>query len=47
MQVTGMLHGARLLRHVGSPVPEMPGPDASDASIQALIARHEIGLADD
>jgi succinyl-CoA synthetase beta subunit len=40
MQVTGMLHGARLLRHVGFPVPEMLGPDASEASIQALIARH-------
>ena len=41
MRVTGMLHGARLLRHVGFPVPEILGPDASEASIQALIARHE------
>ena len=40
MQVTGMQHGARLLRHVGFPVPEMLGADASEASIRALIARH-------
>src|SRR5258708_4139054 len=40
MQITGMLHGAALLRHVGFPVPEVLGPDASEASIQSLIARH-------
>jgi len=40
MQLTGMLHGAALLRHVGFPVPEILGPDASEAAIQALIARH-------
>lgn len=40
MQVTGMLHGAALLRHVGFPVPEILGPDSSEASIQSLIARH-------
>lgn len=40
MQVTGMLHGSHLLRHVGFPVPEILGPDASEASIDALIDRH-------
>ena len=40
MQLTGMLHGAALLRHVGFPVPEILGPEASEASIQSLIARH-------
>ena len=40
MQVTGMLHGARLLQHVGFPVPELVGPDASETAIEALIARH-------
>lgn len=40
MQVTGMLYGARLLRHVGFAVPEVLGPDASEAEIQALISRH-------
>ena len=40
MQVTGMLHGSGLLRHVGFGVPEVLGPDASEAAIQALIARH-------
>src|SRR5579872_2700675 len=40
MQVTGMLHGSGLLRHVGFAVPEVLGPDASEAAIQALIARH-------
>lgn len=39
MQVTGMLHGAALLRHVGFPAPEILGPDASEAAIQSLIAR--------
>ena len=40
MQLTGMLHGARLLRHVGFTVPDVLGPDASEADIQGLIARH-------
>jgi succinyl-CoA synthetase beta subunit len=40
MQVTGMLHGTRLLQHVGFPVPDVLGPDASEAAIQALIERH-------
>ncbi|MEO5494979.1 MAG: ATP-grasp domain-containing protein [Sphingomonas sp.] len=42
MLVTGMLHGSRLLRHVGFPTPEILGPDASEAAIQALIATHKL-----
>jgi succinyl-CoA synthetase beta subunit len=42
MLVTGMLHGSRLLRHVGFPTPEILGPDASEAAIQALIAKHKL-----
>lgn len=37
MQLTGMLHGAKLLRHVDFPVAEVLGPEASEAEIQALI----------
>lgn len=40
MQISGMLHGAPLLRHVDFPVPEILGPDASEDEIQALIDRH-------
>ncbi|HZZ92182.1 MAG TPA: ATP-grasp domain-containing protein [Usitatibacter sp.] len=40
MEVTGMLHGARLLRFVGFPAPEVLGPDASEGQIKALIDRH-------
>lgn len=40
MQVTGTLHGAAMLRHVGFPVPEILRPDSSEAAIQSLIARH-------
>jgi succinyl-CoA synthetase beta subunit len=40
MQVTGMLHGARLLQLAGFPVPEVLGPDASEEQIKALIERH-------
>jgi succinyl-CoA synthetase beta subunit len=39
MQVTGMLQGARLLRHVEFPTSEVLGPEASEAEIQALIDR--------
>jgi succinyl-CoA synthetase beta subunit len=41
MNITGMLHGARLLKLAGFPTPEMLGPDASDDQIKALIAKHE------
>ena len=40
MQVTGLLHGSRLLRHVDFPCPEVLGPGASEDEIQALIERH-------
>jgi succinyl-CoA synthetase beta subunit len=40
MHITGLLHGARLLRFVGFPAAELLGPDAGDDQIRALIARH-------
>ena len=40
MQVTGLLHGSRLLKHVDFPCPEVLGPGASEDDIQALIERH-------
>lgn len=40
MQLTGMLHGAKLLRHVNFPASEVLGPGASEDQIQDLIARH-------
>lgn len=40
MQITGMLHGARLLEFVGFPATEVLGPDASEESIRNLIDRH-------
>ena len=40
MEVTGMLHGARLLNFVGFPTSEVLGPDASEEEIKALIDRH-------
>ncbi len=41
MQITGMLHGARLLRMAGFPTAEVLGPDASDDEIKSLIDRHK------
>jgi succinyl-CoA synthetase beta subunit len=40
MQVTGMLHGARLLQFVSFPTPEVLGPDASETQIRDMLARH-------
>lgn len=40
MQVTGMLHGASMLRFVGFPTPEVLGPDASEEQIRAMLAKH-------
>ena len=40
MQVTGMLHGAKLLAFVDFPTSEVLGPDASEEQIKALIDRH-------
>lgn len=40
MQVTGMLHGSRLLQFAGFPTSEVLGPDASEDQIRALIERY-------
>ncbi len=40
MQITGMLQGSRLLRHVGFPATEILGPGASEDDIRDLIERH-------
>ena len=40
MQITGMLHGARLLEFAGFPATEVLGPDASEEKIKALIDKH-------
>jgi succinyl-CoA synthetase beta subunit len=40
MQLTGLLHGAPLLRHVDFPTAEVLGPDASEGQIADLIRRH-------
>ncbi|WP_336489280.1 ATP citrate lyase citrate-binding domain-containing protein [Methylobacterium nigriterrae] len=40
MQVTGMLHGAKLLQFAGFPTSEVLGPDASEEEIKGLIDRH-------
>ncbi|HEV7800160.1 MAG TPA: ATP citrate lyase citrate-binding domain-containing protein [Burkholderiales bacterium] len=40
MQVTGMLHGSKLLKFAGFAASEVLGPDASEEQIKALIARH-------
>jgi succinyl-CoA synthetase beta subunit len=40
MQITGMLHGAKLLQFAGFPTSEVLGPDSSEEEIRALIDRH-------
>lgn len=40
MQITGLLHGSRLLKHVGFPCSEVLGPGASEDDIQAFIEEH-------
>ena len=40
MQLTGLLHGAPLLKHVDFPTAKVLGPDASEDRIQDLIRRH-------
>jgi hypothetical protein len=40
MQITGLMHGAPLLRHVDFPTTEVLGPDATEDEIAALIKRH-------
>ena len=41
MQLTGLLYGAPLLRHVDFPVTEVLGPSATEAEIQYLIDRRK------
>ena len=40
MQVTGMLHGSKLLKFVDFPTAEVLGPDGSEEQIKALLDRH-------
>ena len=40
MQLTGLLYGAPLLRHVEFPVTEVLGPTATEAEIQDMLNRH-------
>ena len=40
MQLSGLLHGEKLLRFVNFPVPEVLGPDATEAEIKAMLDRH-------
>jgi len=40
MQLTGMLHGAKLLKLAGFPTSEVLGPEASEREIKELIDRH-------
>jgi succinyl-CoA synthetase beta subunit len=40
MQLSGLLHGSKLLRFVGFPCAEMLGPDATEAEIKSMIERH-------
>jgi len=40
MHITGMLHGAQLLRFADFPTAEVLGPDASEEAIKAMIERH-------
>jgi succinyl-CoA synthetase beta subunit len=42
MQITGMLYGAQLLKHVDFPTSEVLGPGATEDEIQGLIDRHKL-----
>lgn len=42
MQITGMLHGARLLEFAGFPVTEVLGPGASEEEIKAMLDKHRL-----
>jgi succinyl-CoA synthetase beta subunit len=42
MQITGLLYGSQLLKHVEFPVTEVLGPGASEDEIQDLIDRHKL-----
>lgn len=40
MQLSGMQYGAKLLRFVNFPTPDVLGPDATEADIKSMIERH-------
>tara|TARA_Y200000002_G_scaffold348097_1_gene323778 strand:+ start:210 stop:1502 length:1293 start_codon:yes stop_codon:yes gene_type:complete len=40
MQIAGLLHGSKLLSHVGFPCSELLGPGASEDEIQSFIEKH-------
>lgn len=40
MNVTGMLYGSRLMKHVDFPVTEVLGPSATEEEIQGMLDRH-------
>ena len=40
MQISGLLHGSKLLSHLDFPCSEVLGPGASEDDIQALIKKH-------
>jgi succinyl-CoA synthetase beta subunit len=40
MQITGMLHGARLLEFAGFPTTDVLGPAASEEEIKAMLDKH-------
>jgi succinyl-CoA synthetase beta subunit len=42
MQVTGMLHGAKMLQFVDFPTTEVLGPSASEEEIKALVDKHRL-----
>src|SRR5271156_6646162 len=42
MQITGMLYGSQLLKHVDFPATEVLGPGASEDEIQDLIDRRKM-----
>lgn len=42
MQITGMLHGSKLLKLIEFPATEVLAADASEGKIQALIDRHKL-----
>src|ERR1700694_4272023 len=42
MQITGMLYGSQLLKHVDFPATEVLGPGASEDEIKSLIDRHKL-----
>jgi succinyl-CoA synthetase beta subunit len=44
MNITGMLYGAPLLKHVDFPTSEVLGPEATEEEIQGLIDRHKLIL---